>query len=170
MNYLVVSDNHGDREILVELVHKYRDSVDLFLHCGDSELSPTDPLWTDFEVVGGNCDYDPAFPEKRLIKTQEDTLFMTHGHLFNVRFGLTHLALEAESSGATIALFGHTHEIGCEMHQQVLFLNPGSISQPRGSIQFKSYALIESRSDAYEIQYYDRSHQPITQLHFVFKK
>lgn len=170
MKYLVVSDNHGDREILVELAARYRDTVDRLLHCGDSELSPNDPLWTDFEVVRGNCDYDPAFPEKRIIKTAADTLFMTHGHLFNVRFGLTSLALEAEACGATIALFGHTHEIGCEMHQQVLFLNPGSISQPRGAIQIQSYALIESRADAYEVQYYDRTHQLIPQLHFLFKK
>lgn len=170
MNYLVVSDNHGDRDVLVELANKYRDTVDLLLHCGDSELEPTDSVWADFEVVRGNCDYDPAFPEKRIIKTEEDTIFMTHGHLYNVRFGLTTLALEAEAAGATVALFGHTHEIGCEVHQQTLFLNPGSISQPRGAIQIKSYALIESTANTFEVQYYDRMHQPITKLHFVFKK
>ena len=38
MRYLVVSDNHGDREILVKLLDKYHANVDYFFHCGDSEL------------------------------------------------------------------------------------------------------------------------------------
>ena len=39
---------------------------------------------------------------------------MTHGHLANVRMGLTTLALQAEEAGATIALFGHTHVLGAD--------------------------------------------------------
>ena len=38
MKYLVVSDNHGDRQILVDLVNHFQEQVDLFIHCGDSEL------------------------------------------------------------------------------------------------------------------------------------
>ncbi len=30
MRYLVVSDNHGDRDILVDLVDRYRSEVDIF--------------------------------------------------------------------------------------------------------------------------------------------
>ena len=49
---------------------------------------------------------------------------MTHGHLANVRIGLTTLALQAEEAGATIALFGHTHVLGAERHNNILFVNP----------------------------------------------
>lgn len=38
MKYLIVSDNHGDRNILVEIVNRYVDRVDHMFHCGDSEL------------------------------------------------------------------------------------------------------------------------------------
>ena len=54
MRYLVVSDNHGDRDILVDLVDRYRSEVDIFFHCGDSELEASDPLWDTFQVVQGN--------------------------------------------------------------------------------------------------------------------
>ncbi|MDA9470231.1 metallophosphoesterase [Enterococcus sp. 5H] len=170
MKYLVVSDNHGDREVLVDLADTYRGKVDRMFHCGDSELEPTDTLWNEFIVVKGNCDYDPEFPETIVEKTDRDIIFMTHGHLSNVRFGLTTLALQAREANATIALFGHTHEIGCEVHDHILFLNPGSISQPRGPIQLKSYAIIESSPEKFTIQYYGRDHRPFDKLHFVFDK
>lgn len=170
MNYLVVSDNHGDRDVLVDLASTYRGKVDKMFHCGDSELDPNDGLWNDFIVVKGNCDYDPAFPDKIVEKVGSDTVFMTHGHLANVRSGLTTLALQAEQSKATIVLFGHTHEIGCEVRANVLYLNPGSISLPRGPIQLKSYAIIESTPDQFTVQYYGRDHQPFKELHFVFNK
>ena len=170
MKYLVVSDNHGDREILVDLVSKYRGEVDRMFHCGDSELSPSDDLWQEFLVVKGNCDYYDDFPTSIVEKTVEDIVFMTHGHLTNVRFDLTPLSLKAHEKKATIVLFGHTHEIGCEMRENILFLNPGSIRLPRGPLQYESYAIIESTPDEYRIQYYTRDDQPIEKLHFLFKK
>ncbi|MEI5988661.1 hypothetical protein A5881_000148 [Enterococcus termitis] len=170
MKYLVVSDNHGDRDILVDLADTYRGEVDKMFHCGDSELEPTDVLWNDFIVVKGNCDYDPEFPNTIVEKNGTDTIFMTHGHLANVRMGLTTLALQADQANATIVLFGHTHEIGCEVRANVLYLNPGSISQPRGPIQLKSYAIIESTTNQFVIQYYGRDHRPFKELHFIFNK
>lgn len=170
MKYLVVSDNHGDREVLVDLVNKYRGDVDRMFHCGDSELEPNDELWEDFLVVKGNCDYYGEFPETVVEKTIEDIVFMTHGHLANIRFELATLGSMAHENNATIALFGHTHEIGCEMREKVLFLNPGSIRLPRGPLQFESYVIIESTPDDYLVQYYTRDHQPIHKLRFVFKK
>ncbi|MBO0440222.1 metallophosphoesterase [Candidatus Enterococcus ikei] len=170
MKYLVVSDNHGDRDVLVDLAETYRGKVDKMFHCGDSELEPNDVLWNEFIVVKGNCDYDPEFPESIVEHTGIDTVFMTHGHLANVRFGLTTLAMQAAEVGATVALFGHTHEIGCEVRGNVLYLNPGSISQPRGPIQLKSYAVIESTLDKFVVQYYGRDHKPFKELHFVFHK
>ncbi|MHC5215133.1 metallophosphoesterase [Enterococcus sp. LJL128] len=171
MKYLVVSDNHGDRDILVQLVNRYKDEVDEMFHCGDSELEASDHLWDYFTaVVKGNCDYGPGFPDTAVKNTGQDIIFMTHGHLSNVRFGLNQLSLQAEEAGATIALFGHTHEIGCEMRQNCLFLNPGSIRLPRGPIQIQSYALIESTADNFEVQYYDRNFEAVSKLHFKFNK
>ncbi len=37
---------------------------------------------------------------KKVIQTGQDTVFMTHGHLSNVRFGLTQLAIEARAATA----------------------------------------------------------------------
>lgn len=170
MKYLVVSDNHGDRNILVDLFANYQGKVDYIFHCGDSELAFEDELWNQAFVVTGNCDYDSRYKKNQLVDTGMDRIYMTHGHLSDVRFGITQLGIEAQAADASIVLFGHTHQIGCEKVGSRLFLNPGSISQPRGPIQEKSYAIIESTEKEYSVQYYNRAFQPIPDLFFVIKK
>jgi len=170
MKYLVVSDNHGDRQILVDLFNRYRDQVDVMIHCGDSELPANDEVWQGVYTVTGNCDYDREYQTKQVVETAYDRIYFTHGHLSDVRFGVTKLGLEAQAAEATIALFGHTHQIGCEKVGERLFLNPGSISQPRGPIQIQSYAIIDSEPDAYHVQYYNRQFEAVPDLAFTFKK
>ncbi|MEG1503450.1 MAG: metallophosphoesterase [Enterococcus sp.] len=170
MKYLVVSDNHGDRNILVEIVNRYVGMVDHMFHCGDSELKVNDELWEHFTVVTGNCDYDPEYKKEQIVTIGNDVIYMTHGHLSNVRFGLTMLSVQAQEAGANIALFGHIHQAVAEMDKHILFVNPGSISQPRGPIQIPSYAIIESDEEGYQVAYYNRAHQPIEELVASFKR
>ncbi|MDR0920857.1 MAG: metallophosphoesterase [Lactobacillales bacterium] len=170
MRYLVMSDSHGDSDIVVEIAKMYENKVDAMFHCGDSELEPSDKVWEDFYVVGGNCDYSSDYEDVQVVTLGSDTIFLTHGHLYGVNFGMERLSLAAKEANATIALFGHTHRAGCEVIDRILYLNPGSISQPRGLIQKKLYAIIDSDETRYDIQYYSREHVPQKELHFVFKK
>ena len=170
MKYLVVSDNHGDRNILVEIVNRYVGMVDHMFHCGDSELKVNDELWEHFTVVTGNCDYDPEYKKEQIVTIGNGVIYMTHGHLSNVRFGLTMLSVQAQEAGANIALFGHIHQAVAEMDKHILFVSPGSISQPRGPIQIPSYAIIESDEEGYQVAYYNRAHQPIEELVASFKR
>ncbi|HDU1144378.1 TPA: metallophosphoesterase family protein, partial [Listeria monocytogenes] len=38
MKLLVVSDSHSERDCLIHLKEKYKNTVDAMIHCGDSEL------------------------------------------------------------------------------------------------------------------------------------
>ena len=102
MKYLVVSDNHGNREVLETLFNHYRQSVDVMIHCGDSELSAQDSLWEGVEKVTGNCDYDNGYPKTLTIETPLDRIFVTHGHLYDVRFGLQTLSFKAADEQADL--------------------------------------------------------------------
>lgn len=170
MNYLVVSDNHGDRDILVALKERYQQQVDAMFHCGDSELAATDTLWQDFLVVRGNCDYDDGFPETVVETIGDDCIFMTHGHLANVRANLATLTEQAKHVQANLAFFGHTHELLATQNEGILFVNPGSIRLPRGRYLYPTYAIIQTTPEAYSVQYYTRDHQPIADLAFTFNK
>ncbi|WP_057735703.1 metallophosphoesterase [Liquorilactobacillus uvarum] len=169
---LVVSDNHGDHQILESLISKYKTKVNAMFHCGDSEFSPDDEVFNYFKVVTGNCDYDPRFAEYLVSDVDGTRVLLTHGHLLRVNTGLERLGLLAQEKQAQIALFGHTHRLGAEYVHGCLFLNPGSISYPRGeySALGGTYAIIEVSAEQFEICYYDRSFTKIPDLQFAFPR
>ncbi|MCP9312627.1 metallophosphoesterase [Liquorilactobacillus satsumensis] len=172
IRFLVVSDSHGDREILEKLRAKYQGKVDGMFHCGDSELAPDDELFTDFQVVMGNCDYDPRFKELILTEYGSERVLLTHGHLYGVNNGMERLGFLAASKQATIVLFGHTHLLGAEYRKKCLFLNPGSISFPRGEYSSLggTYAVLEVTPEAFKLQFYARTFKEIPELAFTFKR
>ncbi|GAD15953.1 metallophosphoesterase [Lentilactobacillus otakiensis] len=169
MKILVVSDSHGDRKIIQQLVDRYDGQVDGIFHCGDSELSLDDPLIAKMHIVQGNMDF-AEFPDHELEKIDHQTILVTHGHHQNVNGGLLNLELYARSLSANIVLFGHTHQLGVTFDDNILFVNPGSISQPRGEYAplGGTYAMVSSNDQQYTIQYYNREFQPIDNLKFSF--
>ena len=101
MKIVIVSDSHGNREILEKIVLQ-NPSANIFLHAGDSglcklEISP-------YVSVKGNCDYESDFPDKLIIKTPYGNLYMTHGNrLYEIN------SHTLEKNNAKIFVFGHTH-------------------------------------------------------------
>lgn len=172
MKYVIVSDSHGDRDILVKLVEKYQNEADLILHCGDSELRSNDELFTKMYVVMGNCDFDSCFDNERIIQRGPDRMFLTHGHLYGVNFGLDKLDYQMQAESCQIAFYGHTHQLYADYGQGRLIVNPGSISQPRGPYAKLggTYAVLESSKEAYHVQYYNRQFEPVENLKAVFKR
>ena len=86
---------------------------DAVIHLGDhlEDAASMESVFSgvDFYHVPGNCDYFTNVPPSLTISLDGVRVFLTHGHLFGVKSGLTRLALEARRVGAQLALFGHTH-------------------------------------------------------------
>ena len=60
------------------------------------------------------------------------TAFITHGHLYGVKYGrLDSLVYAAMEQGAKIAMFGHTHEADIEEMGGVKIINPGTAGSGR---------------------------------------
>lgn len=170
MKYLVVSDSHGDRAVLEKLVANFATKVDAMFHCGDSELAADDDVLQNFHVISGNCDYDPNFLTEQTFSFGDDKILLVHGHLLAVNYGLGSLQLEMDEVGANMAFFGHTHQLGVEMINHKLLLNPGSISFPRGKYTpyGGTFAIVETTADEIKVQYYDRELEPIKELQVTF--
>ena len=101
----------------------------------------------------------------------EDTIYMTHGHLFNVNMGLTYLSLAAKEKNASLCFYGHTHKLAAEMVDGILYLNPGSISQPRGKYShLKTYAIVETSEKEIEVAFYTQNHEKLSDLTFTFPR
>lgn len=69
---------------------------------------------------------------------------MTHGHYyFMFPQGRRHSKQEARARGAQIVLFGHTHRPVIDYTDDVIAVNPGSISYPRQEGHRPSFVMME---------------------------
>lgn len=131
MKLLICSDSHTDSALLAELVRL--ESPDALLHLGDCycdtaqlpALFPQLPLYR----VAGNNDYTREAPFELLLELGGKRLFLTHGHHYRVKMGLTPLYLRAQELDADTALFGHTHHPFLDCQNGIWLLNPGSASR-----------------------------------------
>lgn len=128
MRLIVTSDSHGRTNLLGQAISSVE--TDGIVHLGDhykdiERLHPDIPVY----AVGGNCDVGGE-PE-RLIELEGKKIFMTHGHLYHVKSELQSLAHRAQSLGAHVALYGHTHIPGYEYFGRTLVLNPGAVCGSR---------------------------------------
>ncbi|WP_459499243.1 metallophosphoesterase family protein [Bacillus sp. C1] len=150
MRALIVSDSHGSTKELQQLKETYEGNVDVMIHCGDSELTPGHPDLQGFRVVKGNCDFYNDFEEETITDVKGIRFFVTHGHLYNIKMSLQKLLYRAKEVQTNIVCFGHSHMLGAEIIDGILFINPGSIVLPR-SRKEKTFTLLEISEKEIEI-------------------
>ncbi len=130
MRVLVISDTHGAAGALCRAVEEQPDAKTvIFLGDGPREAQDAADRYTDrvFYTVPGNCDLFSHDP-----KVREETLggkrfFFTHGHIYDVKYGLYRLELAARERNAQVALFGHTHQPFEDYADGLYLFNPGSL-------------------------------------------
>lgn len=138
----VFSDSHGMTALMRECVRRVR--PDVIIHLGDYSRD-ADALRAEFpEIplcsVRGNCDVGSAAPDRDVVQLGGVKAFITHGHLYNVKYGrLDSLVYAAQEQGARIAMFGHTHQADYEEMGGVKLINPGTAGAGRSL----TYALVE---------------------------
>ncbi len=155
MNIAIVSDTHGNLDDVKKFLDKVR-AFDYVIHLGDYA---SDGLYLKkyfngrFIGVRGNCDFNTYFPDEVVTNIGEKRFFITHGHRYNVKMNLLNLKFKAISENADITLFGHTHQIFKEKVNHMIYINPGSLSQPRFTDK-KTYCIIDIDEDTikYEIK------------------
>jgi uncharacterized protein len=149
MKVCVMSDSHGNRSRILEVLK--RESPDLVIHAGDFAddiLDTSKQSTANMRVfaVAGNCDTPGTAAEEQTTAFGDVRLWITHGHRYNVKQGYLNLVLKAQENGANIVVFGHSHVPSLFVEAGKLFLNPGSLSQPRG-YSTPTYAVFEWAED-----------------------
>jgi putative phosphoesterase len=167
MKLLIVSDNHGSTRELEVLAARHKGEIDYWIHCGDSEFDFNHDLLMQYLKVRGNMDYEQKLPNEITENLNGVSVYITHGHLFNIKMSLLNLSYRVEEYGAKIAFFGHSH-IACSFEENgIVFINPGSISLPRGR-EDKSYAICEL-NDEINVSFFDEAGQELTNLYASYK-
>lgn len=162
---LIVADNHEDRQPIEDLIHIYEGEVDHMLHLGDSMFPDLDKVWQQMIPIKGNNDSGEGYIEQTVVCLGEAKIFATHGHQLDVGKSRGKLAEKAKEKNCQFACYGHTHETKVEEIDGVLVINPGSISQPRGPVPRKLYAILSVDEDRhYQLEYYDHNHREVKEL------
>ncbi|MGN8645686.1 metallophosphoesterase family protein [Gracilibacillus sp. HCP3S3_G5_1] len=164
---LILSDSHGWTSEVSEIKARHQREVDAMIHCGDSELEVDSQALSGFRVVQGNMDTDFRLPEEVDFKVGKLHFFVTHGHLYQIKSTLMPVSYRAEELGANVICFGHSHVAGVKKVKDQLFINPGSIRQPR-SAHPGSYAILnaDEQLENIEIRFYTKDNQEIPSLYY----
>ncbi len=144
MRILIASDTHG-RDKTLEMAIKASGKLDLLIHAGDvhqSEDYIRAIAECPVQMVAGNNDYFSRLPGELEFMVGAYRVFLTHGHTYCVNAGYETLRREARARGADIVIFGHTHRPLIEEREDLIVLNPGSLSYPRQEGGEATYILM----------------------------
>ena len=126
----ILSDNHGDwpPHIAESLV-----GVDAIIHAGD--IGPY-KLVLEMEAIAptaavlGNTDGDMPLDETAVLTFGQKKFLVQH--IVNPHRLQAPLRERIKHVKPDVVVFGHTHHPFYETLDGILFLNPGSVTQPRG--------------------------------------
>ena len=157
MKIMFISDIHGISDNLGKIREKYKEFKcnklvilgDIYNNYNyyDNNKDKVQEFLNDFKdsliCVRGNCDsltdlYDiPTQPIKELdlIKTNNLDIYITHGHIYNE---------DNWDRENTILIQGHTHRPKISKKDNNIYINPGSISLPRGD-NLPSYLVFNEK-------------------------
>lgn len=162
MKYLIASDIHGSALYAQKLMKKFEESGaqklillgDILYHGPRNDLPEGHDcpnVWQTLNAhsdkifaIRGNCDSEvdqsmlnfPMMGEYALVEIDGLSMFLSHGHRWNPS------NLPPLKSCNTL-LYGHTHIPEARHADGMFFINPGSVSLPRGGFA-PSYAVYES--------------------------
>ena len=130
----IVSDTHRMEKFMNKAIPHLKE-CDLIIHAGDNFLDSKyihKMTNTDTIAVKGNCDFEDV-EDEIAFEVEGKTIFVCHGDKYGVKYGIEQLEQRAKSIGADIVIFGHTHIPLCIEIDNIIYLNPGSLSLPRES-------------------------------------
>ena len=146
MRIFVVSDTHGSTEEFLSKMSTI-EKPDLIIHLGDyvkDGIKIEKETGVKTLVVKGNGDYfQLGYNEDEIFNIEGKKIFVTHGHIYNVRYGLNNLVYKGQEINADLILFGHTHIPILIQENDTIIMNPGSPSMPRGFDRKKTFGIIE---------------------------
>lgn len=151
MRIMVASDIHGSAVYCEKLLDAFaREGTDKLLLLGDilyhgprndlpecyapkKVIEMLNAVKEKLLCVRGNCDTEvdqmvlsfPVLADYCILYLGERLVYATHGHNYNEE------KLPPMQKGS-ILLHGHTHVPVCREHEEYIYMNPGSVSIPKG--------------------------------------
>lgn len=144
MKVLIVSDTHGNHRNLDKILEQVG-QIDMFIHLGDVEGGEEyldAVLDCEKHMVRGNNDFFSDLPKEEEFYIGKHKIFITHGHSYYVSLDSDYIKEEGKSRDADVVMFGHTHKPYFDKSNELITLNPGSVSYPRQEGRKGSYMIM----------------------------
>lgn len=171
MKILVLGDNHGRWQTVQSVIKTFKPQVDYIVHTGDSEFPADDPLWDDVDaIVSGNMDFDPQYRKQYILDSAEGKMLVVHGHRHGVNQSNQTLLDWAREENVKFVFHGHTHRLYADYQEGILFVNPGSLNQPRGQYPVRTFAVVTVDETTIDVNFYDDELQLVESLSQTFKR
>ncbi len=145
MRVVIVSDSHGRNDYVKRAIQQ-AGAFDVFIHLGDIEADLEElkgMVDCPSYIVAGNNDVGTGLPGTLTITLEGKKIFLTHGHRHGVNYDLKRLGLLAVYNNIDIAMFGHTHYPYLDRGDDVILLNPGSLTYPRQEGKARTFMIME---------------------------
>ena len=146
MRVLIVSDTHGRHNGLDRALQEAGD-IDMLIHLGDVEGGEEyidTVVDCEKHIVRGNNDFFSDLHREEEFYIGKYKIFITHGHSYYVSLDPEYIREEGKARKADIVMFGHTHRPFFEEMDEIIVLNPGSLSFPRQEGRKGSYMIMET--------------------------
>lgn len=145
MRILIVSDTHGMHRNLNKVLERVG-KIDMLLHMGDvegGEYYIEQNAGCEVHMIAGNNDWFSELPAEEELQIGKYKVLMTHGHSYYVSMDTQRLKKEARARNVQIVMYGHTHKPDLDVREDLIVLNPGSLSYPRQIGRRGSYIIME---------------------------
>lgn len=162
MKRMIASDIHGSAYYCKKLLESYKkENADRLILLGDvlyhgprndlpkdyapkKVIAMLNEIKEDVFSVRGNCDTEvdqmvldfPVLADYAVLDVGEKLVYLTHGHVYN-EGNLPPL------HNGDILLHGHTHVPKCEVYENYIYMNPGSVSIPKEN-SHHGYMILEN--------------------------
>ena len=146
---LIVSDTHRYNDNYLEVVKKCG-PFDKVIHCGDvegSEFTICEAAGCPVEMVMGNNDFFSNLPREKEFLLGKYKVWLTHGHNYYVSMDNQTIKKEARARGMDIVMYGHSHRPIVDYDNEIIAINPGSLTYPRQEGRKPSFIIMEIDSE-----------------------
>ena len=145
MKVLIVSDTHRRNENYINVLERVS-PVDMVIHCGDiegSEYLIAESAGCPVQMVVGNNDFFSDLPREKEFHIGKYKVWLTHGHNYYVSMSNENLKHEARMRGVDVVMYGHTHRPVVDIEDDIIAVNPGSLTYPRQDNRKPSYIIMD---------------------------
>jgi uncharacterized protein len=145
----IISDTHVPKRArcIPKRVFEIFEGVDYIIHAGDLvELAVMDELEQIAPVlaVRGNSDgldVANALPKLNSLKVFDWKIGVIHDQ--NILDGLDSMVKIAKANGFDVFVYGHTHIANVSREGKIIYVNPGSPTDPAGILNKPSVAILK---------------------------